>query len=216
MISTTIKILTQPWHLLGIIIPLLLLATGCEPDKTPPPTQLEQTAAPAAALVGQLDTTTNIPTPARAAVRINAGSDSPVTDAQGNVWAADQGFIGGEVVARPDLVITNTTEPEIYHSEHYSMDSFSWPLLGGKYLVKLHFAETFDGIEGPGQRVFSFNVQGHEFKDFDVWVKAGGPLKAYVETVPVEITGGKLLITFTGNIENPQINGIEIIPQSSP
>jgi hypothetical protein len=94
------------------------------------------------------------------------------------------------------------------------MESFSWPLANGKYLVKLHFAETYEGIEGPGQRVFSFTVQGHEFKDFDVWVKAGGPFKAYVETVPVDITDGKLLITFTSKVENPQINGIEIISQT--
>ena len=91
------------------------------------------------------------------------------------------------------------------------MDSFSWPVPNGKYVVKLHFAETFDGITGPGERVFSFNVQGREFKDFDVWVKAGGPLKAYVETVPVEVTDGKIKVTFTPKVENPQICAIEII-----
>jgi len=84
----------------------------------------------------------------------------------------------------------------------------------GKYVVRLHFAETFDGITGPGERVFSFNVQGQEFKDFDVWVKAGGPLKAYVETVPIEVTDGKIKVTFTPKVENPQICAIEIIPQS--
>ena len=62
--------------------------------------------------------------------------------------------------------------------------------------------------------MFSFNVQGREFKDFDVWVKAGGPLKAYVETVPVEVTDGKIKVTFTPKVENPQICAIEIIPQS--
>jgi alpha-N-arabinofuranosidase len=61
--------------------------------------------------------------------------------------------------------------------------------------------------------VFSFNVQGQEFKDFDVWVKAGGPLKAYVETVNAEVTDGKIKITFTPKVENPQINAIEIVPQ---
>ena len=94
------------------------------------------------------------------------------------------------------------------------MDSFSWPVPNGKYVVKLHFAETFEGITGPGERVFSFNVQGREFKDFDVWVKAGGSLKAYVETVPVEVTDGKIKVTFTPKVENPQICAIEIIPQS--
>jgi uncharacterized protein YcfL len=156
---------------------------------------------------------TNVPPTEKTTVRINAGASSSVTDSAGNVWLDDQGFSGGDVDERPDLTITNTTEQEIYLSEHYAMDSFSWPLANGKYLVKLYFCETYEGITGPGQRVFSFNVQGHEFKDFDVWVKAGGPLTAYVETVPVEITNNKLLITFTSNIENPQVNGIEIIPQ---
>jgi len=80
--------------------------------------------------------------------------------------------------------------------------------------VKLHFAETFEGIHGPGERVFSFNVQGREFKDFDVWVKAGGPMRAYVETVNVEATDGKIKVAFTPKVENPQICAIEIIPQS--
>jgi hypothetical protein len=40
----------------------------------------------------------------------------------------------------------------------------------------------------------------------------GKAQKAYVETVPVDVTDGKLKITFTPIIQNPQINGIEIIP----
>ena len=151
--------------------------------------------------------------PGAKTVRIKAGKSEPVKDAEGNVWLADQGFEGGQTIERPDIQIANTKSPDLYRAEHYSMDSFSWPVPNGKYVVKLHFAETFDGITGPGQRVFSFNVQGHEFKDFDVWVKAGGALKAYVETVPVEVTDGKIKITFTPNVENPQINAIEIIPQ---
>ena len=93
------------------------------------------------------------------------------------------------------------------------MESFSHKLPNGKYVVKLYFAETFDGITGPGQRVFSYNVQGHGYKDFDIWAKTGGANCAYVETVPVEVTNGELKITFTANIENPEINAIEIIPQ---
>jgi alpha-N-arabinofuranosidase len=146
-------------------------------------------------------------------IRIKAGSAQPVKDAEGNIWLADQGFEGGQTIERPDIQIANTRSPDLYRAERYSMDSFSWPVPNGKYLVKLHFAETFEGITGPGERVFSFNVQGHEFKDFDVWVKAGGPLKAYVETVPVEVTGGVIKITFAPKIENPQINAIEIIPE---
>jgi alcohol dehydrogenase (cytochrome c) len=81
-------------------------------------------------------------------------------------------------------------------------------------VAKLYFAETFEGITGPGDRVFSFNVQGHEFKNFDIYAKAGGADRAYVETVPVEVTDGTFKITFTSNVENPAIDAIEIIPQA--
>ncbi len=149
---------------------------------------------------------------AAAVIRIKAGAYNPVKDAAGTVWLADQGFAGGDTIDRAGLPIANTTTPDVYRSERYGMDSFTWPLPNGAYQVKLHFAETFEGIGGPGERVFSFNVQGKEFKDFDVWAKAGGFARAYVETVPVQITDGKLKITFTPNVENPQICAIEIVP----
>jgi len=106
-----------------------------------------------------------------------------------------------------------TKEPGLFRSEHYSMRAFSCKIPNGKYLAKLYFAETYTGIAGPGERVFSFNVMGHEFKDFDIWVKAGGFNRAYIETVLVEVTAGEFRITFTPQIENPAIKAIEIIPQ---
>lgn len=146
--------------------------------------------------------------------RVKAGSAVPFKDSSGNIWLPDQGFEGGDVVERPELAITNTKDQGLYQSEHYSMTAFSCKLPNGKYTAKLHFAETFEGITGPGERVFSFNCQGHEFKDFDVFVKAGGAAKAYIETVPVEVTNGVFKIDFVENVEHPQINAIEIIPAS--
>ena len=160
------------------------------------------------------ETAAAAPASAAKTIRIKAGKSEPVKDAEGNVWLADQGFEGGQTIERPDIQIATTKSPDLYRAERYSMDSYSWSVPNGKYVVKLHFAETFEGITGPGQRVFSFNVQGKEFKDFDPWVKAGGFLKAYVETVPVEVTDGKIKVTFTPKVENPQICAIEIIPQS--
>ncbi|MGD0260592.1 MAG: malectin [Verrucomicrobiota bacterium] len=155
------------------------------------------------------------PTPARPTVRIKAGTTASYTDSNGNVWLPDQGFADGETIARTgDLFIANTKDPALYRTERYSMTAFSYNLPNGKYTVKLHFAETFEEINGPGQRVFSFKVQGHEFKDFDIFVKAGGVQRAYIETVDVDVTEGKLDIAFTPNVQNPEINGIEIIPRS--
>ena len=149
----------------------------------------------------------------RPIIRIKAGVTKPFTDADGNVWQADHGFADGDTLSRAeDLPIANTKNPALYRSERYGMTAFSLPIPNGKYLVKLHFAETYDAMNAPGLRVFSFNVQGHEFKDLDLFAKSGGLQHAYVESVPVDITGGKLDITFTPNVENPEINGIEIIP----
>jgi enterochelin esterase-like enzyme len=154
-------------------------------------------------------------TAAAKTIRIKAGQFTPFTDSNGNVWSAEQGFEGGATIGRdPETKIEGTKDPGLYLTEHYSMDSFSIKIPNGKYIAKLHFAETFEGVFGPGDRVFSFNVQGREFKDFDVWAKAGGPNRAYVESVPVEVTNGEFRITFTPKVENPEINAIEIIPRT--
>lgn len=194
--------------LAGAAVSTFVFFTGCQSNSKP------TTAAPAATVAPPAATTaTATTTSAPMAIRIDAGSSTPITNADGTVWLADQGFADGETVERPDIQVANAgADQEIYHSEHYGMSDFSQPVPNGKYTVKLHFAETYDGITDKGDRVFSFNVQGQEFKDFDVFDKAGGPLRAYVVTVPVDVTNGKLDITFTSNIENPEINGIEIIP----
>jgi endo-1,4-beta-xylanase len=151
-----------------------------------------------------------------ATIRIKAGLFEPFTDSSGNVWLPDQGFGGGDTIDRdPSTEIAGTKDPALFLSEHYAMDSFSWKIPNGKYIAKLYFAETFEGITGPGERVFSYNVQGHDFKDLDIWAKAGGANRAYIETVPVEVTNGEFRIDFTSQIENPMINAIEIIPQTA-
>ncbi len=146
-------------------------------------------------------------------VRIKAGVTEQMKDSAGNVWLPDQGFADGQTYAVTNAAVTDTPDQVLYRTERYSMTAYNFAVPNGKYTVKLHFAEVYTGITGPGQRVFSFNVQGHEFKDFDIWAKAGGPNKAYVESVNVEVTGGKLKITFTPNVENPKVCGIEILPR---
>jgi hypothetical protein len=187
--------------------------TGCQMENKP--ASSEQAAAPAMTAPPSQPAVAAAVAPVKSStIRIKAGASAPFKDSGGNVWLADQGFDGGDVVERPELAIANTKDQALYQSEHYSMAGFSCKVPNGKYTAKLHFCETFEGITGAGERVFSFNVQGHEFKDFDVFVKAGGAARAYVETVPVEVTNGVFKIDFVSNVENPQINAIEIIPAS--
>jgi len=198
------------------------ILSGCQSEHKeaqasvpPPAAAASAAAAPAApAAPSQVVATVQAVPVTATTIRIKAGATIPFKDSSGNVWLADQGFDGGDTVERPDAPITGTKDPGLYQSEHYSMSSFSCKIPNGKYTAKLHFCETFEGIGGKGERVFSYNVQGREFKDFDVFDKSGGANHAYVETVPVEVTNGIFKIDFTSNVENPQINAIEITPQS--
>jgi hypothetical protein len=174
--------------------------------KLPLPTLFSAVLLLGGALLAQADTG------AAGIIRIKTGVSSPLTDETGVVWQADTGFADGETIDRPGLAIANTKTPSLYQAERYSMTAFHQKLTNGKYTVKLHFCETYEGITGPGERVFSFKVEGKEFKDFDVWRKSGGAQRAYIETVDVEVTDGSLDLTFTAQTENPEINALEIIP----
>ncbi len=236
--------LIQKWAGGFAILLAVALMTGCQSAKPQASTNASASVAPAPATPAPAETPAAAPAqpaapapaaaPAAAApetaatnavgvtnavavtppVRIKAGVTDNMTDAEGNVWLADEGFADGQTYEADDANVTNTTDQALYRTERYSMTAYNFLVPNGKYTVKLHFAEVYSGISGPGDRVFSFNVQGHEFKDFDIWVKAGGPDKAYVESVDVDVTDGKLNLTFTPNVENPKINGIEILPRS--
>ena len=190
-----------------------VLFAGCQSPKTPPvTTPAPATTPPPVVTTPAAPSGTVTVTPP---VYIDAGASESYTDSVGRVWLADEGFDGGDTTERAsDLQITNTTDPAIFRTEHFGMNTFSCKLPNGKYTVKLLFAETYDDITGPGQRVFSMNVGGQKIDDFDVFAKAGGGDTAYVETVDVDVTDGTLVITFTAKTQNPAINGIEILPAS--
>jgi enterochelin esterase family protein len=159
---------------------------------------------------------------AKFVLRVDCGASDPFKDKSGNVWAADQEFeagktwgaVYGSTLDRPDVGITGTEIPRIYETERYSVESYKFTVPNGKYTVRLHFAEAYDGIMGPGERVFSVSVPGQKvLKDLDLY-KTVGPLKPLVkEYKGVSVEDGQLVIGFTPNIENPQICGIEILAE---
>ena len=82
---------------------------------------------------GPPKTSEPVATSAATTVRINAGRFTPFTDSKGQVWSPDQGFEGGNTIDRdPNTVIAGTTDPELFLTEHYSMNSFSCQLANGK------------------------------------------------------------------------------------
>ena len=152
-----------------------------------------------------------------AILRVAAGRITPYKDSQGTIWEADTGFDGGAAVVNPELKVTGTTEPGLYCAERYSMNSYTFKVPNGTYLVKLHFSECYENNKGPNDRIFTFDVQGQTVKDFSPWLKAGELFKAYVETVKdVKVTDGQIKITFTPQVKPPQINALEIYPADAP
>ena len=197
---------------------LMLVLSGCANKSAKP----ESAAKPdASAAVPAAPNKTAVPAAARPTIRVKAGIDTPLTDSQGVKWAADTGFEDGLTIDRPDLKVTGTKTPEVYCSERYSMNAYSFNVPNGAYVVKLHFSEDFEGINAPEERMFTYavrdgNAKGKiikEVKSFSPWKAAGAQYKAYVDTVRFNVTSGQITITFVPEVENPQINALEIIPE---
>ncbi|MGD9162628.1 MAG: malectin [Desulfobacteraceae bacterium] len=198
----------------------LLLQYGCNgPEVAEEPTDTAQievavAAEPAAAATENAE---------EFVLRVDCGSYSEYTDDAGNVWQADQektddnkwGAVYGSVVGRSGLGIEGSDCPIIYENERYSMDAYEFDVPNGKYTVTLHFAETYEGIYGEGERVFNVSINGKEvLKDLDPYKEAGDfNTPAVKEFKGIEPADGKITIGFTYGVENPQINGIEIVSE---
>ncbi len=163
-------------------------------------------------LLGLLVCTAAAPAPDTGTIRIRAGVPDPLKDEAGRVWLGDQGFEDGETMHRPGLAIANTKIPSLYCGERFNMSKFSHPVPNGNYTVNLHFAITYEAITGPGEVVFSLEVEGKPIRNLDIWAKAGGANRAHVESIAVTVADGKLDIAFIAQKENPTISGIEIVP----
>ena len=156
-------------------------------------------------------------------LRVNCAATEPYTDKAGNMWLVDQvmeegktwGFVDGMTVDRGDLGINVPDAPKIYETERYSMSAYKFKVPNGKYTIHLHFAETYDGITGEGQRIFSITINEKTvLEDFDPYKEAGGFQKPLIrELKGTTVTNGELVIGFVSNIQNPEINGIEIISE---
>jgi len=211
-----------------MIVVVLLAFSGCatgerakataEQPKTPPE---QATSEQPKAMPEQATAAPEQAKAPKLVLRVNCAAVEPYTDQVGNVWLADQqadpnktwGAVGGMTVDRGELSIAGTDAPKVYQTERYSMEAYKFTVPNGKYTVRLHFAETYDGITAEGQRIFSVGINEQTvLKDFDPYKEAGGFQKPVVKTIEgVAVTGGEIVIKFTMNVQNPEINGIEIL-----
>jgi hypothetical protein len=159
-------------------------------------------------------------------LRIDAGNRAAYKDLNGKIWEPDRdygraayGFTRsyGDMVDRGwDAPILGTKEPRIYQTEHWGVERFVAEVPGGRYTVILHFAETWEGIDKEGPRVFDVKIEGQDaLKDFDILKEAGAMNTAVrKEFHHIQVDDGKLEIRFIPKHENPLLSGLEIIGES--
>jgi hypothetical protein len=154
-------------------------------------------------------------------LRVNCGAEEDYVDAAGQRWLADRWFvvggnwgaIGGMTAQRPGLTVEDTDAPEVYRSERYGMQAYRVRLPNGTYALRLHFAETYDGAAFAGARVFSVVANGEKvLEGYDPFEVAGGYARPAVEYVDeVTVNDGMLDVQFESQVQNPEVNGIEVI-----
>ncbi|MEO0697590.1 MAG: Ig-like domain-containing protein [Pseudomonadota bacterium] len=91
-------------------------------------------------------------------------------------------------------------------------------LANGQYTVNLYMSNGFNGTSEPGERIFDIAIEGAIVEDdLDLSATLGHQVGGRF-TYTVDVTDGTLDLEFLHAVENPVINGIEIVgsPQSAP
>jgi hypothetical protein len=147
----------------------------------------------------------------------NSGDNLGFTDAAGNIWAADYGYMGSSIAYSVKVPANNAPADlqHLYTSARYTgYDlhdfSYQYSLPNGTYKVTLKFADL--GTSPPGYWVFDIKLNGSTiYAGFDP-VALGGVHSAIDVVATVTVSGGLLTIELNGGTHYAIINGISITP----
>lgn len=157
-------------------------------------------------------------------IRVNAGGQEYI-DSKGQIWLADRPYSfekwGYVTYTYVDVLSTsgdigNTEDPIIYQSQRFGQEfSYIFNVPNGKYIVKLHFAETL--MDTGGIEFFDVYIQDKTvLSSYNIFNDAGGRNKAIVKTLICEVSDNRLIIRFVGLTEPQQeaakVSAIEILP----
>jgi hypothetical protein len=174
-------------------------------------------------------------------IRIDSGAPLGTTDASGNLWLGDQAFETGGYIELagdyPGWPAQSNPEIKVYESSGYTYGNdlvYSLVVPNGNYKVRFMFGQNYNGC-WPGCNGQPFNANWHSplfleangqigAHDFNMGIpinyQFATPTDAYI---PAQVTNNNLVVALradtpdTVNNANPspEINGIEIIPDSS-
>lgn len=141
--------------------------------------------------------------------RINVGG-SGYTGSDGRVWQADAGYSGGSTYST-GASMPNALDPGLYDSTRFGNFSYNVNLPNGGYRVVLKFAELY--WNSSGRRVFNVSINNQQvLSNFDIFAQARGQNSSIDRTFQASVANGTLTISFSGVVDNPQVNAIEILP----
>jgi PKD repeat protein len=157
--------------------------------------------------------------------RVNAGGSAVLATDSGPDWTDGSGLVAGGNNAgwspvptvRPE--VPASTPASIFASERWAEQHWSFPLpAGAQVQVRLYFANRCSCTSGVGQRVFNVGINGTGvLSNYDIVGDVGNDtatMKAYSGLTAS--ADGNLHVDFTPVVENPLVNGIEIVRTDLP
>lgn len=144
----------------------------------------------------------------------STASYSPYTDTRGRRWAPRSGFIGSSSRATTTL---RTPPPggdaPLYETLSY-LDGYRVEVpMAARYQVRVLFTENWFTV--PGRRVFDVTAEGRPFiGEADPVADAGHRIGGEISGV-VEVTDGRLDLSFVNRADRAQISAIEVTYFSS-
>jgi uncharacterized repeat protein (TIGR01451 family) len=160
--------------------------------------------------------------------RVNAGGAQVAATDGGPAWTADDSADnplrnsgstanGYGTAAGIDSTVPSSTPTSIFSSERYdaadgSEMAWAFPVASGATVkVRLYFANRYTGTSAVGARVFDVSLEGSTVLDeFDAVRAAGADQTGTMREFTVT-SDGTINIAFAHSVENPLVNGIEII-----
>jgi hypothetical protein len=110
--------------------------------------------------------------------------------------------------------IEGTDDDPLYQTQRFGQSfAYRFDVPDGKYLLRLHFAET---VMTVGLEMFDVLIQGEQaLKGMCIFAEAGGMNRAVVRELVVDVAGNRLIIEFEGIMEPQQeaakIAAIEVL-----
>jgi PKD repeat protein len=151
----------------------------------------------------------------------NKGIDWADDSSGNNAYATGHNAAGYSSVGSVDSTVPAGTPNAVFNSEAWdSWDdqemTWTFPVpVGTPVQVRLYFANRYDGTAQVGQRVFNVGIDGSPFlNNFDI-VAAVGHNVGTMRSKNL-VSDGSVDISFGHIVENPLVNGIEIIRTDLP